>query len=120
MNAANCELAKGLVGATYISQVRSTPLVDKEEGHASPTSSRCALAKQMMSVRGCMTRQGQRPRAATASHVASQPSDAFPIVQGSEALTRRHNLVRTLLANRRLPTTGWDDATIEMFLQVRS
>ena len=41
-------------------------------------------------------------------------------MQGSEALARRHNMVRTLLSNRRLPTAGWDDATIEMFLQVRT
>lgn len=39
------------------------------------------------------------------------------IVQGTQALARRRKIVRTLLNQRRLPAAGWDDATIEIFLQ---
>lgn len=38
--------------------------------------------------------------------------------QGSQALARRRKQVKALLSQRRLPTEGWDDATIELFLQV--
>ncbi len=40
------------------------------------------------------------------------------IAQGAQALARRRRLVKTLLSQRRLPEQGWDDATIEMLLQV--
>lgn len=42
------------------------------------------------------------------------------ITQGEQALSRRRRLVKALLSQRRLPARGWDDATIEMLLQVRS
>ncbi|KAG5191026.1 O-phosphoseryl-tRNA selenium transferase [Tribonema minus] len=38
------------------------------------------------------------------------------IAQAGQALNSRHNLVTALLANRRLPPTGWDEATIEYLL----
>ncbi len=41
------------------------------------------------------------------------------IQQGSQALTRRHKLIKALLSQRKLPLEGWDDATIELFVQVR-
>lgn len=40
------------------------------------------------------------------------------IEQGEQALTARTNLVRTLLSQRQLPEAGWDDASIEAFIQV--
>ena len=40
------------------------------------------------------------------------------IQQGSQALTRRGKLIKSLLSERRLPLQGWDDATIELFIQV--
>ena len=40
------------------------------------------------------------------------------VQQGQQALTARCNLVKTLLSQRKLPVDGWDDATIEMLLQV--
>jgi O-phospho-L-seryl-tRNASec:L-selenocysteinyl-tRNA synthase len=36
--------------------------------------------------------------------------------QGQEALRRRERLAKTLLSQRRLPSTGWDDASIEFLL----
>ena len=39
------------------------------------------------------------------------------INQGSQAISRRHKLIKTLLSQRKLPEHGWDDATIEMLLQ---
>lgn len=42
------------------------------------------------------------------------------IEQGAQALAKRHRLVKTLLSQRRLSADGWDDATIEMFIQVSS
>ena len=50
---------------------------------------------------------------ALASHFISQTY----IKQGSQALSRRRKLIKTLLSQRRLPDVGWDDATIELFLQ---
>ena len=41
------------------------------------------------------------------------------IRQGGQGLAARQNLVKTLLSQRRLPERGWDENTIEMFLQVR-
>jgi len=39
------------------------------------------------------------------------------INQGSQAISGRHKLIKTLLSQRKLPDHGWDDATIEMLLQ---
>ncbi|KAK9794028.1 hypothetical protein WJX73_005919 [Symbiochloris irregularis] len=36
---------------------------------------------------------------------------------GSQALQRHHSAVKSLLSQRRLPTSGWDESTIELFLQ---
>jgi len=38
------------------------------------------------------------------------------VAQGSQARTRRSKLVTSLLSERRLPKTPWDDASIEAFL----
>jgi hypothetical protein len=40
------------------------------------------------------------------------------ITQGAQALAARRKKVKALLSNRRLPPKGWDEATIEMLLQV--
>lgn len=40
------------------------------------------------------------------------------ISQGAQALSARRNAIKALLSNRRLPQRGWDEATIEMLLQV--
>lgn len=40
------------------------------------------------------------------------------IAQGRAALNAREKLVQSLISNRRLPAVGWDEATIEMLLQV--
>lgn len=48
--------------------------------------------------------------------LASQLVSANYINQGSQALTRRRKIVKTLLSQRRMPPEGWDDATIELFL----
>ncbi|KAK9851883.1 hypothetical protein WJX84_004792 [Apatococcus fuscideae] len=37
--------------------------------------------------------------------------------QGQQAIQRRKKQFRSLLSERRLPTSGWDDQSIEMFLQ---
>lgn len=39
------------------------------------------------------------------------------IEQGRQALKRREGLVKTLLSQRKLPAQGWDDASIEHFLE---
>ena len=41
------------------------------------------------------------------------------VAQGAEALAKRQKLIKTVLSQRRLPQTGWDDATIELFIQAR-
>jgi len=38
------------------------------------------------------------------------------LAQGRQAVRQRQKLARALLANRRLPSQGWDDASIEAFL----
>eukprot|EP00193_Tetraselmis_chui_P015711 CAMPEP_0177785656 /NCGR_PEP_ID=MMETSP0491_2-20121128/20469_1 /TAXON_ID=63592 /ORGANISM="Tetraselmis chuii, Strain PLY429" /LENGTH=79 /DNA_ID=CAMNT_0019306741 /DNA_START=30 /DNA_END=266 /DNA_ORIENTATION=- len=38
------------------------------------------------------------------------------VSQGAQALARREKLVKTLLSQRRLPKEGWDEATVELFL----
>jgi len=40
------------------------------------------------------------------------------VEQGSQALSKRQRLIKALLSQRRLPPDGWDDATIQLFLQV--
>ena len=40
------------------------------------------------------------------------------VQQGQQALAARSKLVTSLLSQRRMPVHGWDDATIEMLLQV--
>jgi len=40
------------------------------------------------------------------------------INQGQQALARRHRLIKALLSSRRLPEQGWDEPTIEAFVQV--
>lgn len=40
------------------------------------------------------------------------------INQGAAALAARRKAVKALLSNRSLPAEGWDEATIEMLLQV--
>ncbi|KAK9831899.1 hypothetical protein WJX81_006837 [Elliptochloris bilobata] len=39
------------------------------------------------------------------------------VAQGAEALAKRQKLVKAVLSQRRLPQAGWDDATIELFIQ---
>ena len=41
------------------------------------------------------------------------------IQQGAQALAHRRRLVKAVLSNRKLPQEGWDDATVEMLIQVR-
>ena len=50
--------------------------------------------------------------------LASGLVSATYIQQGQQALAARVNLIKTLLSQRRLPVNGWDDATIEMLIQV--
>lgn len=52
--------------------------------------------------------------------LASGLVSATYVQQGQQALAARCNLVTNLLSQRKLPLTGWDDATIEMLLQVSS
>ena len=40
------------------------------------------------------------------------------VEQGSQALSKRQRLIKALLSQRRLPPDGWDDATIQLFVQV--
>jgi O-phospho-L-seryl-tRNASec:L-selenocysteinyl-tRNA synthase len=40
------------------------------------------------------------------------------INQGAAALSARRRLIKALLSNKKLPAEGWDEATIEMLLQV--
>ena len=40
------------------------------------------------------------------------------INQGSQALSSRRRLIKSLLSQRRLPDQGWDDDTIELFIRV--
>ena len=42
--------------------------------------------------------------------------DAAYVRQGIDALNARHNLVTSLLSQRRMPENGWDDASIEYLL----
>ena len=43
--------------------------------------------------------------------------DAAYITQGAQSLKTRQNLVKVLLSQRKIPEDGWDDETIEYFLQ---
>lgn len=38
--------------------------------------------------------------------------------QGAAALAARRRQIKALLSNRSMPVQGWDEATIEMLLQV--
>ncbi len=40
------------------------------------------------------------------------------VEQGGQSLSSHHQLVRSLLASRRLPEQGWEEATIEMLINV--
>lgn len=51
---------------------------------------------------------------------SSKLVSASYVTQGRAALNAREKLVQSLISNRRLPATGWDEASIEMLLQVRS
>lgn len=42
------------------------------------------------------------------------------IQQGQQALAARRKRIKALLSSRRLPDKGWDEATIEMLVQVRA
>jgi hypothetical protein len=124
MNAANCELAKGLVSSTYIRQVRVASRRGEAVAIAQPrrtvrVGDACARVRLGRS-KNCLSapvrhRQARHPPETPGANPYLMRAE----LQGSEALARRHNTVRTLLSNRRLPTAGWDDATIEMFVQVR-
>ena len=50
--------------------------------------------------------------------LASGLVSATYVQQGQQALGARLNLVKSLLSQRKMPMDGWDDATIEMLLQV--
>ena len=51
--------------------------------------------------------------------LASQLISGSYVSQGGAALTARRKLIKALLSNKRLPQTGWDEATIEMLMQVQ-
>lgn len=51
--------------------------------------------------------------AALAAHLISAPY----VKQGTQALARRQGLLRSLLSERRLPSIGWDEASIELLLR---
>ena len=51
--------------------------------------------------------------------LASGLVSANYIQQGQQALAARANLIKSLLSQRKLPFNGWDDATIEMLIQVK-
>ena len=50
--------------------------------------------------------------------LASGLVSATYVQQGQQALGARLNLIKSLLSQRKMPMDGWDDATIEMLLQV--
>ncbi|KAG7393547.1 hypothetical protein PHYPSEUDO_007384 [Phytophthora pseudosyringae] len=52
--------------------------------------------------------------------LAEQLVPATYVQQGLDALHSHEKLVTTLLAQRRLPDEGWDDASVEMLLQTLS
>ena len=51
--------------------------------------------------------------------LASQLISRTYIDQGGDALRTRRKLIKTVLSQRRLPTAGWDEETIELFIKVR-
>lgn len=55
--------------------------------------------------------------AANCSLAAGLVSQSY-VSQGAAALGSRRRLVKALLSNRALPAEGWDEATIDMLLQV--
>lgn len=40
------------------------------------------------------------------------------IDQGTQALSKRHKLIKSLLSEKKLPIHGWDDDTIQIFIKV--
>lgn len=48
--------------------------------------------------------------------LAAQLIDSTYIVQAQQARVQREKLVKILLSQRRIPNTGWDDESIELFL----
>ncbi|KAF5830836.1 selenocysteine synthase [Dunaliella salina] len=54
--------------------------------------------------------------AANCEQACSLVSKSY-ISQGQQALAKRHRLIKTLLSSRRLPEQGWDEPTIEAFVQ---
>jgi O-phospho-L-seryl-tRNASec:L-selenocysteinyl-tRNA synthase len=50
--------------------------------------------------------------------LAKQWVSASYINQGAQALAARRKRIKALLSSRRLPEQGWDEATIEMLVQV--
>lgn len=50
--------------------------------------------------------------------IACQLVSRSYVSQGAQELAKRQRKVKTLLSERRLPSEGWDDATIESFIQV--
>lgn len=50
--------------------------------------------------------------------LASQLVSSSYVLQGGAALAARRKMIKSLLSNKRLPKTGWDEATIEMLIQV--
>ncbi|KAG7401248.1 hypothetical protein PHYBOEH_002432 [Phytophthora boehmeriae] len=57
---------------------------------------------------------------AKSAELAAQLVPATYIQQGLDAVRSREKLVTTLLAQRRLPDNGWDDASVELLLQTLS
>ena len=51
--------------------------------------------------------------------LASQLISRTYVDQGGDALRTRRKLIKTVLSQRRLPATGWDEETVELFIKVR-
>ncbi|GMH40742.1 hypothetical protein BSKO_08646 [Bryopsis sp. KO-2023] len=49
--------------------------------------------------------------------IACQLVSKSYVAQGSQALARRQRKIKTLLSERKIPAEGWDDVTIETFVQ---
>lgn len=100
MDVANCELACALVGRTYIQQGSQVG----EPGNERP----CPLEQYLPFINCCHCHGLEQA-------CSDCPSEA----SFSQALAARRRRIKALLSQRRLPEQGWDDATIEMLLQVR-
>ena len=53
------------------------------------------------------------------STVSDLVSAAY-LSQGGQALRKHEKLTKGLLSSRRLPSEGWPEATIDMFIRVRA